>query len=393
MTLKEREGKTEQIKAADIEMKYDAEKLVQELMDKQKGYEWITAFFNKKETNISFELIYNTDLLKKQFDKLACLDSKNQVEPKDAVIKYTDSGYVIEDEVMGTKINKDKLFTSAEGAIKKLEASIDLEVEKLYVNPQYTSKDQKLVDAKNMLNKYLASKTTYKLAGQNVVVDSSIIKQWIYLDKDFTAKIDEAKVKEYVQGLANKYNNVGKSRSFHTSSGADITIGGGDYGYLINVNDETNSLLSAIKDGQVVERAPKYSKTGFGSFSNDIGNTYVEVDFTKQHIWFYKNGSLVVDGDVVTGNLSNGNGTPAGIYSVKFKQRNAVLKGPDYATPVSFWMPFNRGVGFHDATWRSEFGKEIYKTSGSHGCVNCPISLANVLYDNLQVGTPVVCFN
>ncbi|GLC30243.1 L,D-transpeptidase family protein [Clostridium omnivorum] len=392
MSLKEREGKTEQIKAADIGMKYDADKSVQDLKDKQKGYKWISAFFDKKDTNISLELVYDKDLLKKQFDKLACLDSKNIVEPKDAGIKYTDNGYVIENEVMGTKLNKDGLYSKVENSVKKLETSIDLEAEKLYINPQYTSKDQKLVAAKDLLNKYITSKTTYKLGGQSEVIDGSIIKQWIYVDKDFAAKIDEEKVREYVQGLANKYNTVGRARNFKTSSGAMIAVGGGDYGYAISVNDDVQTLLAAIKEGQVVEREPKYSKTAFGSISNDIGNTYVEVDMTKQHLWFYKNGALVVEGDIVTGDLSKGNGTPTGIYSVKLKQRNATLKGEDYATPVSFWMPFVRGVGLHDAYWRQEFGKDIYKTNGSHGCVNCPPAVANAIFDNIQVGTPVVCF-
>lgn len=373
-------------------MKYDADKSVQDLKDKQKGYKWISAFFDKKDTNISLELVYDKDLLKKQFDKLACLDSKNIVEPKDAGIKYTDNGYVIENEVMGTKLNKDGLYSKVESSVKKLETSIDLEAEKLYINPQYTSKDQKLVAAKDLLNKYITSKTTYKLGGQSEVIDGSIIKQWIYVDKDFAAKIDEEKVREYVQGLANKYNTVGRARNFKTSSGAMIAVGGGDYGYAISVNDDVQTLLAAIKEGQVVEREPKYTKTAFGSISNDIGNTYVEVDMTKQHLWFYKNGALVVEGDIVTGDLSKGNGTPTGIYSVKLKQRNATLKGEDYATPVSFWMPFVRGVGLHDAYWRQEFGKDIYKTNGSHGCVNCPPAVANAIFDNIQVGTPVVCF-
>jgi lipoprotein-anchoring transpeptidase ErfK/SrfK len=392
LSFKERGGKTEQIKASDIEMKYDADKLVKELKDKQKGYKWISAYINKKNANISLELVYNKDLLKKQFDNLACFDSKNVVEPKDAGIKYTDNGYVIENEVMGTKINKDDLYSKAENAVKKLETSIDLESQKLYINPKYTSKSEKLVESKTLLNKYIASKTTYKIGGQSVVLDGATIKQWIYTDKDFTAKIDEEKVRQYVQGLANKYNTVGRARNFHTSSGAAISVGGGDYGYSISVDDELQSLLTAIKEGQVTERTPKYAKTAFGDISNDIGNTYVEVDMTKQHIWFYKNGALVVQSDIVTGDLATNCGTPTGIYSVKLKQRNATLKGEDYATPVAVWMPFVRGVGMHDAYWRDKFGGEIYKTNGSHGCVNCPPDVAGVIFNNIDVGTPVVCF-
>ena len=34
--------------------------------------------------------------------------------------------------------------------------------------------------------------------------------------------------------------------------------------------------------------------------NNGFGKTYVEVDASRQHIWLYKDGNLVVDGDCVT---------------------------------------------------------------------------------------------
>jgi murein L,D-transpeptidase YcbB/YkuD len=178
-----------------------------------------------------------------------------------------------------------------------------------------------------------------------------------------------------------------------SSSGNRINIGGGDYGWSVNKAKETEALIAAIKEGKTIEKQPAYNQTALAYGSNDIGNTYVEVDMAKQHLWFYKNGVLVTQGDVVTGNVSSDNSTPAGVYKLKFKQRNAILTGPDYATPVDYWMPFNKGVGIHDATWRSVFGGEIYKTSGSHGCVNSPYDLAKTIFENIEAGTPVICYN
>ena len=37
---------------------------------------------------------------------------------------------------------------------------------------------------------------------------------------------------KYVQQLASKYNTFGRKRSFKTSSGDTIEIGGGDYGWV-----------------------------------------------------------------------------------------------------------------------------------------------------------------
>jgi putative CocE/NonD family hydrolase len=53
--------------------------------------------------------------------------------------------------------------------------------------------------------------------------------------------------------------------------------------------------------------------------------SYVEIDMSRQHLWFYKNGALITQGDIVTGNISANNGTPAGIYKLKYKEKNACI--------------------------------------------------------------------
>ena len=55
-------------------------------------------------------------------------------------------------------------------------------------------------------------------------------------------------------------------------------------------------------------------------------------------------------------------------------------------------MPFNGNIGMHDANWRSSFGGDIYKTNGSHGCINLPPSVAQELYGYVEKGTPVICY-
>ena len=111
-----------------------------------------------------------------------------------------------------------------------------------------------------------------------------------------------------------------------------------------------------------------------------------------QHMWCYKNGTLVVDTDVVTGNISRGYNTPAIVSQIQYKTRNAVLKGDNYRTPVNYWMPFYGNYGLHDAYWRAEFGGEVYLTNGSHGCVNTPPAAMAQVYANMETGTPVVLY-
>ena len=145
-----------------------------------------------------------------------------------------------------------------------------------------------------------------------------------------------------------------------------MTITTGNYGWKIDQAKETAALVSLIKNGEQTSREPEYSQKAASHSGNDYGNTYVEINLTAQHLYFYANGKLLVESDFVSGNAAKGWSTPAGAYSITYKQRNATLKGQGYATPVSYWMPFNGGIGLHDANWRKTFGGTIYKNGGSH---------------------------
>ena len=105
-----------------------------------------------------------------------------------------------------------------------------------------------------------------------------------------------------------------------------------------------------------------------------------------------KDGAKVFESDIVTGNISKGNGTPAGVFGVTYATRDAVLKGDNYESHVNYWMPFNGNIGMHDATWRNKFGGVIYKTSGSHGCVNLPLSSAQTVFGYVSKGFPVLVY-
>ena len=90
--------------------------------------------------------------------------------------------------------------------------------------------------------------------------------------------------------------------------------------------------------------------------------------------------------------------TPAGVYTLTYKETDRTLKGTplgdgtySYQSHVNFWMPFNGGIGFHDASWRDEFGGSIYYYSGSHGCINLSYSSAQTLYGMIDSQVPIIC--
>lgn len=392
LELDERGGVKEQIKAADMGLKYDGKGKSKAIIDKQNSFQWIVALFKPKTSEINDIITYDEKLLKASIDKLSCFDSKNVAEPQNAALKYSEGGYVIVNEVNGNKINKEAFYANAVTSIIKGETSLNLEKTKCYIDPKYTSSSKEIIDTKNLLDKYIASKVTYTYSGGKKVLDGSTIHNWLVIDENYAVSFDEKQIKSYVSELALNYNTYGKERTFATSTGLTINVKGGTYGWLVDTNGEVQDLIVAIKEGQTIEKQPKYSQTAVTHDVNDIGNTYVEINITKQHLWFYKNGSLVVEGDVVTGNVSNKHSTPSGVYKLLYKEKNTKLVGQDYNVPVSYWMPFNGGIGIHDAYWRDTFGGAIYLTNGSHGCVNSPLKLASAIYDNIQAGTPIICY-
>jgi len=391
LELKERGGVKEQIKAIDIGLKYNAKGKIQVLKDNQNSHSWIFALFNSKASEISGLYTYNEKLLKEHFNKLASLDSKKIIEPKNPSFKYSDNGYVIVEEVNGNKVNSKLLYANVVNAIIKGETTIDLETKKYYINPKYTTDSKEVKNTKILLDKYIASKITYTFTGGKEVIDASVIHNWLEVNQNLVISFDKDKMDTYVRKLDDNYNTYGKDRTFATALGTTVNVSGGDYGWLVNRTTEITDLMVAIKAGQTITKVPRYAQTAATHNVNDIGNTYVEINLTRQHLWFYKNGSLIVQGDVVTGGVSTHHQTPTGVYRLKYKVRNFVLRGPGYNCPVAVFMPFNGGIGIHDLG-RDLYGRNVYLTNGSHGCINCPPSLAKTIYNNIDANTPIICY-
>lgn len=118
-------------------------------------------------------------------------------------------------------------------------------------------------------------------------------------------------------------------------------------------------------------------------------NTFVVVDISSQKLTLYHNNEILVETDIVTGQKYEYD-TPTGIYGIRKKTMDTYLTGEDYFAHVDYWMPFNGGIGLHDADWRSKFGGTIYEKNGSHGCVNVPPKYADDVFYNIEKGTKVL---
>ena len=128
--------------------------------------------------------------------------------------------------------------------------------------------------------------------------------------------------------------------------------------------------------------------------TDDLAGNYIEVSLDSQHLWLYKDGALVTETDIVSGAPTPERETYRGAWPIAYKASPFTLSSEEYgyAETVKYWMPFAGDVGMHDASWRKSFGGNIYKTNGSHGCINLPTSVAKTIYNTIEKGWPVLVY-
>ncbi|MDO5294578.1 MAG: peptidoglycan binding domain-containing protein [bacterium] len=396
LNVKERNDVTERIVGADIGLKCTFDQDIDQVLDEQSAYSWILNTWQDNKVDNPYKLTYDEDKLNTVIDKLECLQKENQVEPVNAkVSSYSkDKGFTVIEEKQGTKIDKDKLIAAIQASIKNLDAEVTIEKQDCYVKPEITSTDASIQSTMNTINKYMSTKITYKFGDKTEVFDKTEIGPALKVSKKGKVSIDEDKIEEYVASVAKTYNLIPDSINFKTSTGTQVKVNNVDLGWRLDTDTEQKELIASIKKGEQKQKDPTCKKKGRAYGTSDlVGSTYVEVDLTNQKLYFYKDGKKLLSSNIVTGNPSTGHATPSGAYVVAYKDYDRWLVGPTWRSHVTYWMPFNGGIGLHDASWRhGVFGGKIYSYNGSHGCVNLPFATAKTIYNNIEAGTPVICY-
>ena len=347
---------------------------------------------------VDAELKYDEAALRALLENMAFV--KNASPTSDAYITPYEEGkaFSIVPEVQGTEIDMDKLMAAVKEALNSQTRLLKVENLDCYKTIQVTADNADLNQMCANLNRYKDINITYVFGDQQEILPGLEAVKWIDGVSGSTVQVNQQKVAEYVKYLADKYDTYGKPHTFTSTSGRQVSVNG-DYGWQINQAEEAVALTRMVQNGTNQTREPAYSRTAASRTGNDFGTTYVEVDMGLQHIYMYENGTLIAEAPIVTGNVAKGWTTPEGLYTLYYKERDRVLRGPkradgtySYESPVSYWMPFNGGIGLHDASWRGKFGGEIYKNNGSHGCINIPPKTAAVIYEHVYKGIPILCF-
>lgn len=401
LTLIERDGKKESINGSEINYRINLTGGLQELLDQQNTIGRDTAASSHPYYTLVLSPSYDEAALKRKIASLSCVSGSQIIPTTNAHVSSYQEGqpFTIIKEVQGDSIHTGNLTAAIQAAISSGWAELNVSDTGCYDTIQITSENESLKNLCNTMNQCKDMVITYHLNGKDSSLTGEKICSWLTgTDAAGQISVNETLAAQYIREMAAQNDTAGTARVFHTTSGKDVTLTG-PFGKKLDQAAETAALIAMIRTGQSQERVPQYAQ-GSPDQAADWGTTYVEIDLGGQHVYLYQKGTLVWDAPCVTGNLSKDYTTPEGIYSLNYKQTDRILRGAkkadgtyEYESHVDYWMPFNGGIGLHDASWRSKFGGTIYQYGGSHGCINLPKEKAKLLYDLITPGIPVICHN
>ena len=412
LTIRFRGNKTETIAGKDFEYTYASDGSIENFLEEQDYRFWFSE--SKKEHTYTVKTLatYSEDLLTEHVNALPELKKSSMKAPEDARIEYKDNQYVIIDSKEGTTLNPKDVLKAVQEAVADAEPELDLEEGGFYARPSVLSDDKKLVSQVQQLNELANAHITYTLPDNTTVeLTPEMLKEWLTQNEDGSYSRDEAAYEEhlrtFIADLSAKANTNGSDRLFDTTMDGTITVPYSTYsnfkGYEVDTDGELETLKAQIDEHQFITREPVYLTTGGGVGNHGVGGTYVELNLSRQHLWYYKDGTLAFDTNIVSGTMTTWRYTPAGWYQVAVKSSPHTMKGeinpatnePIYIATCTYWMNFipSLGIGFHDYdSGRSDWSSTAYLYNGSHGCINMHLSDAKTLYGMLEVGTPVIVY-
>ena len=409
------------IDGKDISMVIQLKDEFSECLKNQKAYFWFVNMFKHYDFAVSADTSWDEDALEDIFSNMDSLKKKEMESPEDAYVGVEDGKFAIVKERLGNTIVVDKFKKSVEEGLRNVVAEINLLEQECYELPKVYADDAKLQAELDAKNEY--AKNEIKLQLDDLTLEPGMeLYSEVLEKKGDSYEVSENKITKYVEKLAKEYDTLGTDRTFTTSwDDKQIQTHGEAFGYVLNQEETVKALSKALKEKKSATVEVVFDKKGYTlQGENDIGDTYIEVNLSEQHVYAYKDGKKIAEGDCVSGNESAGHGTCIGLYAIQAKLSPTVLRGEkkavtktvtkknkkgkkvkvekttyeyEYESPVTYWMQFNGGIGLHDAAgWRSTYGGSIYYYSGSHGCVNLPLDFAKELYENFDVGTPVIVY-
>ena len=219
-----------------------------------------------------------------------------------------------------------------------------------------------------------------------IAVDSAKVSQWVQ------AQAEEAKV-EPVTGQRN-VNASGKVVSTPTEAKDGKTVNNADtVAKSITESFGSDKAYTGTFETTAVKAEWKERTIAAGAenlpYQAAPGEKWVDLNLSNKTVTAYE-GATVVHGPVSIVDGAAETPTVTGTYKVYLQYESQTMRGenadgsPYVAENVPWVSYFYSGYAFHGAGWRSSFGY-----SGSHGCVNMPVSEAQWIYNWVDTNTVV----
>ncbi len=402
ISVRDGDGNVTKVVLSDIRYEYSYRDDLDLHLTKQIPFFWMAGLFEETRFEPECTLEPNEEDLRKVWEEIPAVRAS---AGQDAAyrIEYSQEGGYILYNGKTADFREEDAFADFLTAVKRRRSEFDLS--SYYTALTLSESEQQLHNLWSRLDWFLNCDLVYDMGAEQIPLDRVRMASFLQRDRDDMPRtsedgsflINEEALKDFVEELCESYNTYGH-RMFQTTRGDLVEVNGGTYGTLLDAEAELAFLKGAIlrdtfHDGTEDLHIPEYEREGVVRGLDDIGPDYVEVDLLDQKMYLYLEGELFLESDIVSGNAGRKMNTPEGTDYIYYMQKNRNLVGRDYVTFVHYWMAFKDHVGLHDAYWRDEFGGEIYKTNGSHGCVNLPTDVAKTLYENVWVGMPVIVHN
>ena len=318
---------------------------------------------------------------------------------QNAALVYDEAAeaYVLQPHQEGLRTDHKGLSAAIKEAIRALAPQYSVTGFSEVLMPEVLSDDPAVQSALEQVNKMARTELSYTFgAGSSDPTVHTIapetIRSFIDLGEDgMTPSVDMEAITAYAEALAAEHYVPARMDAFHTTGGEELDMMVSYGACQVDAVLLADDIRFFVQYGISAEWDAPYIGNGNPDLAFD--GHYVEVDLDSQHLWLYKDGRCIFDTDLVSGNASLKHNTPNGVFTIYSRTRSIDLVGADYRSFVNYWMPFYRAYGLHDATWREEFGGDIYLDDGSHGCVNLPLESASVVFKNSSSGnTRVVIY-
>lgn len=403
------------LQGSSVDLSFDKNAYAENLASQQDSWKWPLLILENHELKDASDVAtLNSEKLTTLVSEAVEEYNKKATQPTNAQVVFSQEqdAYIIKQEEVGTALDAEKTSEYLAKALANMPDSIELD-DTCLLQPSLSSEDSNLKTAADNANTFLKSSVPLTLGGMDAgTVTKAQISEWIVIDENNTATLDETKLAEWVsENIGKKYDTAGSSRTYKRPDGKTVTVDstskfwGNYYGWITDEASLVTKLVEAIKNGSTStidiptkQTAAKVPDEG----GKDWGNRYIDCDLSEQYVRMYDDsGNLIWSAPCVTGCTDKDYGTPAGVYVLNSNRAtgDVELRGkidpatnePEYISHVTYWMPFiNNSFAFHDASWRSNFGGSIYVSNGSHGCVNLPSDKAAELWNLCKVGDVVI---